>query len=57
MEEINERGENLDVEDRSEISGGVKEWRLPCLLYADNLVLCRNSKKEKSFERQCLQSR
>ena len=33
-----ERGENKDGEDESEISGGgEREWRLPDLLYADDI--------------------
>ena len=33
-----ERDDDGDGEDRSEVSGG--EWRLHGLLYADDLVLC-----------------
>ena len=41
MKEVNENG---GAEDRSKVSGGGREWRLPGLLYADVLVLCGNSK-------------
>ena len=38
-----ERGENRDEEVGIEISG---EWRLPALLYADDLVLCGESEDD-----------
>ena len=46
----NIRGENGDGVDRNKISGGggerERDWRMPGIPYADDLVLCGGSEEE-----------
>ena len=41
-----ERGENGDGEDGSEVSGGGKRVRLPSLLYVEDLAMCGESEED-----------
>ena len=43
----------LMKEEKSEVSGGRREWRLPGLLYADDLVLCGESKENQRAMVEC----